>query len=314
MEEPIKLISVVGPTASGKTRLAVALAKQLNGEVVSADSMQIYKGMDIATAKPTREEMQGVPHHLMSFLDPSKIYSVALFVEKAKKVIQTIHDKKKMPVLAGGTGLYVDSLLNNIQFFDHSSDEKVRETYAALLEEKGLDFLLELLKDKDLKAYIRLYEQRNPQRIIRALEFLEVTGFSITQQDEMSRMQKSPYAPVKIGLKCKDRAVLYERINSRVDAMVEQGLLEEAEEVLSKNPDPSVLKAIGYKELVPYFQGERSLEESLELLKMHTRRYAKRQLTWFNRDQDIHWFYIDRAESFQEIFEQVINCIRDKGL
>lgn len=314
MEKPIRLVSVVGPTASGKTRLAVALAKQLNGEVVSADSMQIYKGMDIATAKPAPEEMQGIPHHLMSFLEPNQTYSVALFVENAKKAIREIHGRHKLPVLAGGTGLYVDSLLNNIQFFDHSSDEKARKFYTALLEERGLDSLLELLKNKDPKAYERLCEQRNPQRVIRALEFLEATGVSITRQDEMSRREKSPYAPVKIGLKCKNREILYERIHSRVDEMVRQGLLEEARRVLSENPDPAVLKAIGYKELIPYFEGNRSLEEALDLLKMHTRRYAKRQMTWFNRDPEIHWFYIDQTEGFEKLFEQVINCIRDKGL
>lgn len=308
MDNKIDVLAVVGPTASGKTKLSVELAKALNGEIVSADSMQIYKGMDIGTAKPTFEEMQGIPHHLMGFLDSKENFSVAIYVEMAHKIIADIHSKGKLPIVTGGTGLYVDSLLNSIKFFDNTSDDSIRDKYSKLLEEKGLDYLLEKLKKIDYETYEKLLEQRNAKRIIRALEFFEVTGKTISEQNRLSK-QDSPYNPIKIGLTCRDRQVLYDRINLRVDLMLKDGLLEEAEKVLNSDLSNTAEKAIGYKELIPYFKGESTLDECVEVLKMNTRRYAKRQLTWFRRDQEINWIYIDEHNSFKDILNKALSFI-----
>lgn len=308
MDNKIDVLAVVGPTASGKTKLSVELAKALNGEIVSADSMQIYKGMDIGTAKPTFEEMQGIPHHLMGFLDSKENFSVAIYVEMAHKIIADIHSKSKLPIVTGGTGLYVDSLLNSIKFFDNTSDDSIRDKYSKLLEEKGLDYLLEKLKKIDYETYEKLLEQRNAKRIIRALEFFEVTGKTISEQNRLSK-QDSPYNPIKIGLTCRDRQVLYDRINLRVDLMLKDGLLEEAEKVLNSDLSNTAEKAIGYKEIIPYFNGESTLDECVEVLKMNTRRYAKRQLTWFRRDQEINWIYIDEHNSFKDILNKALSFI-----
>lgn len=308
MDNKINVLAVVGPTASGKTKLSVELAKALNGEIVSADSMQIYKGMDIGTAKPTFEEMQGIPHHLMGFLDSNENFSVAIYVEMAHKIIAEINSKGKLPIVTGGTGLYVDSLLNSIKFFDNTSDDNIREKYSKLLEENGLDFLLDRLKGIDIESYEKLLEQRNAKRIIRALEFYEVTGKTISEQNRLSK-QDSPYNPIKIGLTCRDRQVLYDRINLRVDLMLKDGLLDEAEKVLNSDLSNTAEKAIGYKELIPYFKGESTLDECIEVLKMNTRRYAKRQLTWFRRDQDINWIYIDGYSSFEDILNKALSFI-----
>ena len=305
MDNKIDVLAVVGPTASGKTKLSVELAKALNGEIVSADSMQIYKGMDIGTAKPTFEEMQGIPHHLMGFLDSKENFSVAIYVEMAHKIIADIHSKGKLPIVTGGTGLYVDSLLNSIKFFDNTSDDSIRDKYSKLLEEKGHDYLLEKLKKIDYETYEKLLEQRNAKRIIRALEFFEVTGKTISEQNRLSK-QDSPYNPIKIGLTCRDRQVLYDRINLRVDLMLKDGLLEEAEKVLNSDLSNTAEKAIGYKEIIPYFNGESTLDECVEVLKMNTRRYAKRQLTWFRRDQEINWIYIDEHNSFKDILNKAL--------
>lgn len=308
MDNKIDVLAVVGPTASGKTKLSVELAKALNGEIVSADSMQIYKGMDIGTAKPTFEEMQGIPHHLMGFLDSKENFSVAIYVEMAHKIIADIHSKGKLPIVTGGTGLYVDSLLNSIKFFDNTSDDSIRDKYSKLLEEKGHDYLLEKLKKIDYETYEKLLEQRNAKRIIRALEFFEVTGKTISEQNRLSK-QDSPYNPIKIGLTCRDRQVLYDRINLRVDLMLKDGLLEDAEKVLNSDLSNTAEKAIGYKELIPYFKGESTLDECVEVLKMNTRRYAKRQLTWFRRDQEINWIYIDEHNSFKDILNKALSFI-----
>ncbi|MCH5300232.1 MAG: tRNA (adenosine(37)-N6)-dimethylallyltransferase MiaA [Ruminococcus sp.] len=308
----IKVVSIVGPTASGKTRLSVEIAKKLNGEIVSADSMQIYKGMTIATAAPTEDEKQGIKHHLMEFLSSDKNFSVADYVELAHKAIYNIHKADKLPIVVGGTGLYVDSLLNNIKFTDNSSDIKVREKYTEMLNEYGVSYLLDKLKEIDNISYNRLSKEINAKRIIRALEFYEVTGKTITEQNINSK-QDSPYNVIKIGLTCRDRELLYNRINKRIDIMLESGLLEEAEKVLNSDLSETAKKAIGYKELIPYFSGEQSLEECIETLKMNTRRYAKRQLTWFRRDEDINWLYIDEYDSFEDLLNTALKIIITKG-
>ena len=313
LEDSIKIISVVGPTASGKTKLSVELAKRFDGEIISADSMQIYQGMQIATAKPKPDEMCGIPHHLMGFLPVTQTYSVAMFVRDASACIKDISARNKLPFLVGGTGLYVDSLLNNINFSDECRNEKISDELKEIYKNKGIDTLLEMLAEFDPESADRLREQRNPKRIIRAVEFYKTTGITITEQNKKSKLVKSPYMPIKIGLNCYDRQKLYNRINQRVDLMIENGLLKEAESVLCSDLSYTSVKAIGYKELEPYFNGKKSLDECIENLKRQTRRYAKRQLTWFKRDTEIQWLYIDKYNSFSELLNDAVSVI-ERGL
>lgn len=313
MNHKIKVISIIGSTASGKTKLSVKLAKHFGGEIISADSMQIYQGMQIATAKPTEEEKCGIPHYLMDFLPMQSTYSVASFVEDAKKCIVDIHSRGKLPFVVGGTGLYVDSLLNNIKFSDDKRDEVLSNQLWKVYEEQGTDPLFSMLSEFDNAAAERLRQEKNPKRIIRAIEFYKTTGKTITEQINTSRSEKSPYEAIKIGLNFKDREKLYERINLRVDLMLKQGLIEEARQVLSNSLSFTAVKAIGYKELAPYFSGNLSLEECVEKLKRETRRYAKRQITWFKRDQNINWLYVDEYNSFEELLNTAVNIIK-KGL
>ena len=310
MSNKIKLISVVGPTASGKTRLAVELAKIFDGEIVSADSMQIYQGMRIATAKPTEEEKQGIPHHLMGFLPPEESYSVARFTEDAKKVIADINARGKLPILAGGTGLYIDSLLGNITFSEGQRDEVVYSALYAQCEREGIESTLETLREIDPVTYEKLKTERNPKRIVRAVEYYQTTGNSISSQVAASRLKGSPYDPIKLGLSFLDREKLYERINRRVDLMLDEGLLEEARQVLNRDLSFTSVKAIGYKELIPYFENNTTLEECIEKLKRETRRYAKRQLTWFRRDKDINWLYPDAEPDFAALLDKAVHIIK----
>ncbi|MBQ7134208.1 MAG: tRNA (adenosine(37)-N6)-dimethylallyltransferase MiaA [Ruminococcus sp.] len=291
----IPLVVIVGPTASGKTSLSIEVAKALDGEIVSADSMQIYKGMDIATAKPTSQEQQGVKHHLIDFLDVSESFSVAQYCELAHECIKDIYDRGKLPILVGGTGLYIDSLINNVTFSKADSNEMLREELMIEYEQKGVDYLLDVLREFDEQSAIRLSVEKNPKRIIRAIEIFKTTGITMTEHNLKSHDVESPYKTVIIGLNAENREVIYDRINKRVDIMVENGLVNEAEKHLDVKHSNTAAMAIGHKELLPFFGGERELDYCIENLKMQTRRYAKRQLTWFNRNEDIHWFYLDNT-------------------
>ncbi len=308
----IKVISVVGPTASGKTKLSVELAKRFNGEIVSADSMQIYKGMQIATAKPDKEEKCGITHHLMDFLPASETYSVAMYVKEASACINEINSRNKLPIIVGGTGLYVDSLLNNVKFSDENRDDNICKELREIYNNEGIEKLLEILSSFDKKSAERLQAERNVKRIIRAIEFYKTTGKTISEQIDNSRLEESPYKAIKIGLNFKDREKLYNRINQRVDIMIENGLLEEAQEIINSDLSYTSVKAIGYKELIPYFNNEKSFEECIEKLKQETRRYAKRQITWFKRDTDINWLYVDEFNSFEELLDKATEII-NKG-
>ncbi|MCI6653024.1 MAG: tRNA (adenosine(37)-N6)-dimethylallyltransferase MiaA [Ruminococcus sp.] len=303
----IKIISVVGPTASGKTALSIEIAKKYNGEIISADSMQIYRGMDIATAKPTKEEMQGIVHHLIDNVNPEDEYSVAQYVKDARNAILDIDSRGKTPILVGGTGLYVNSLLDNVQFSDSPIDEELRQKLNSLTTEE----LLPMLFDVDRESYEKLSVEKNHKRIVRALEIYYQTGKPKSVVDKEAKSVPSPYDAIKIGLNANDRQFLYDRINTRVDLMIDMGLLDEAKKFLSKNLSSTASKAIGYKEFIPYFNGESSLEECKNLLKMETRRYAKRQITWFKRDKEIHWFSIDLMNK-DELINKVFEVI-DKG-
>lgn len=306
------LIVICGPTASGKTALSIALAKTIGCEVVSADSMQIYKGMTIATAKPTPEEMDGVPHHLIDFLEPSNSFSVADYVSLAHKAIEDIASRGMIPLVCGGTGLYINSLVDNITFDESCSSTTLRDELLELAKEKGNGYLLEMLRKFDPESAERFHEN-NLTRIIRAIEVYKTTGKTISQFNRESKDKGSPYDAVMIGINYRDRQKLYDRINLRVDMMMENGLLDEAKEVLSGDLKTSY-QAIGYKELAPYFNGEAYLEDCIDKLKMESRRYAKRQLTWFRRDERINWIYADECSSFEEIVAKALEIVLSSGI
>ncbi len=299
MNKKIPLIVVAGPTASGKTSLGVELAKRLDGEVVSADSMQIYKGMDIACAMPSSEEMQGVPHHMLAFLSQGERYSVAAYCEQANKCISDIVSRGKQPIIVGGTGLYISSLVDNIEFTQEAANLELREKLNKRLEAEGVAALLEELRAVDPETAARLHEN-DTKRILRALELYMQTGVTITDQIRQSRLNGSPYNPLIIGLNARERECLYERINRRVGVMAENGLVEEARRCLDENK-ATAAQAIGHKELMPYFSGDMTLDAALDNLRMQTRRYAKRQLTWLRRDERVRWLYIDEYADFGEL-------------
>jgi tRNA dimethylallyltransferase len=307
----IPVVAVVGPTASGKSRLAVELALRKNGEVISADSMQIYKGMQIGTAKPTPQEMCGVPHHLIDFADLAQPFSVANYVELAAGCIEELHSRGKLPVIAGGTGLYVRSLLHNIKFTENDRDEALRAALSQKAGREGPEALLEELRQFDPESAERIHPN-NVGRIIRAIEIYRTSGITMTEQIERSKQVPTPYKACVIGLDYRNRQTLYDRINLRVDQMMENGLLAEAKEVLSRPGSKTALQAIGYKELAPYLSGECLLEEAVERIKRETRRYAKRQLTWFRRDEEIHWIMADDYADFNRLADEAVR-ITEQG-
>ncbi len=307
-ENKIPLLVVAGPTASGKTALAVELAKLYNGEVVSADSMQIYKGMSIATAKPTKEEMQGVPHHLIDFLDRGTPFSVADYVSLAGGKIREVTDRGRLPIVVGGTGLYISSLVENIIFDDTGSDPDIRARLENEAKELGNHALWLKLKETDPETADKVHENNLP-RVIRALEVYEMTGVRLSQHKINSRRQENPYKACMIGLTASDREYLYDRINRRVDIMAENGLVQECREVWQQGGLATAGQAIGYKELIPYFENLCTLDECIEKIKQETRHYAKRQLTWFRRVADISWVEIDKFDDLKKIIENVQNIV-----
>lgn len=305
MTDKTKIIAVVGPTASGKTRLAIEIAKSIDGEIISADSMQVYKGMSIATAAPTEKEKKEVTHHLVEFLDCSHAFSVAEFSNLAEEKVREILEKGKVPVICGGTGLFIDSFLNNIKFAENKTDENFREE----LLKKSPDELYEMLLENDPEAAKKIHKN-NVKRVARALEIYYSTGKNKTEQEKFSKSEPSPYEPFYIGINYKDRQKLYDRINLRVDKMVENGLIEEAEKMLPKCTETSC-QAIGHKELKPYFDGVCSIETCVEKLKQETRRYAKRQITWFKRNEKINWFYADDYDHEDKLISSAISKAKD---
>ena len=310
--QKIPLIAIVGPTATGKTALGVELAKLCGGEVVSGDSMQLYKGMDIATAKPTPEETQGIPHHLISVFDTDKAFSAASYVTLAKAAIEDICRRGKQPILVGGTGLYISSLIYNIAFTPSKSSPRLREELQKKAAEQGGQALLDVLREFDPETAGSLHPN-NLGRIIRAIEIYRLEGVTMSEQKRRSRREESPYDATVIGLSFKDRQRLYDRINRRVDRMLQDGLLEEAAAVRAKPLSATASQAIGYKELEDYFEGKCALEEAAERLRQSTRNYAKRQLTWFARDPRIRWIYLDNTQSIKEVVDITKTILENTG-
>ena len=301
-----KIICVVGPTASGKTGLGIEIAKRVNGEIISADSMQIYKDMSIASAAPTESERAQVPHHLTEFLNFDQSFTTYDYVNAAKAVIEDIAERGKTPVIVGGTGLYINSLVDNIKFTEFETDFALRERLERQMDEIGGEEMLKILATFDPET-ARSLHPNNRRRIIRAFEIYEGAGITKYEQDILSREEESPYDALMIGINYRDRGILYERINKRVDLMIESGLTEEAERAFRRNitHTSGAVQAIGHKELFDYFKGEKSLEECVENLKRATRRYAKRQITWFSRDERINWIYADCCDAVAEALKLI---------
>ena len=295
-QNKIPVIAVVGPTASGKTALAVSLAKALDGEVISADSMQIYRGMDIATAKPTPEEMAGVRHHLLDFVDPTETYSVKQFCVDAGRAAKDIASRGKTVIVAGGTGLYVDALLGGLRFEEEPDHGELRQTLLSRLETEGREPLIRelLLADPDLEGKIDLHNER---RLLRALEVYFLTGEKPSVRRSRAKTGESDYDPFYLGLFFHDRQALYDRISLRVDRMLKNGLLEEARAFYRNPSSETSVCAIGYKELKPFLDDEMTLEQAVQNLKTATRHYAKRQLTWFGRNPELVRLYVDEPDA-----------------
>ena len=306
----MKVVAIVGPTAVGKTSLSIDLAKRFNGEIISGDSMQVYRGLDIGTAKVTPEEMDGIPHHLINVRELDENYSVADFQVAARQTIQEITERGRLPIVVGGTGLYIQSLLWDYKLGSEGEpeDDTLRKSYEHFAEKNGNQALWERLQAVDSLAAEKIHFN-NRKKMIRALEVFELTGHSILEPKEQP---EKLYDSFLIGLNT-DRAILYQRINHRVDLMVEQGLLEEAKK-LAETPDVQAAQGIGYKELFPYFAGEMSLEAALEEVKLHSRRYAKRQLTWFRNRMSVHWFdLVQQPKVINDIEAEITRWLAEKN-
>lgn len=303
-----QVIVIAGPTASGKTGLSVEVAKQLNTEIISADSMQIYRGMDVGTAKVTPAEQQGIQHHMIDVVSPMENYNVSRYVEEAKACVESVLQQGKIPVIAGGTGLYINSLVYGYDLAPIPSDDAIRAELTALYEEKGGEYLLEELRKIDPKTAERLHPN-NARRLIRALEVYRIAGTTISQQEERTKNAPKPYDVLFFVLDTQ-REHLYERINQRVDIMVKNGLVDEVKGLLSKNIPKTctAMQAIGYKEIVEYLDGYLTLEEAVDKIKQESRRYAKRQLTWFRRNEEAVW--LEASLPKEELVQTIMDNVR----
>lgn len=298
------VLAIVGPTAVGKTSVSIACALKLQGEIISADSMQVYRGMDIGTAKIKPSEMQGVQHHLIGIVDPTDTFSAATYQKLAQKLIADISSRGHLPLLVGGTGLYIRAVLENYNFSQPSLDANLRQELRCLLKDNGTLALYKRLQKIDPLAATRIHPH-DQRRVLRALEVVLQTGTSIVEWEAQERTKPPLYNQVIIGLTM-DREDLYQRINRRVDLMIEQGLVEEVQQLLDQGFSKVSKQALGYKEIVSYLEGQQTLSEAVQTLKRETRRYAKRQLTWFRRDRSIHWFNLTNYDNFFDVVAKIV--------
>ena len=301
-----KVIVICGPTASGKTALSIELAKKIDGEIISADSMQIYKDMDIGTAKPSKEEMDGIPHHLIGYVSPEERYSVARYKKDAIKKIDEVLQRGKYPIIVGGTGLYVDSLVNGVEYDDIKIDLEYRTKLEDLAKKQGLEFVYDKAMQIDPEAMKKI-SKNDKKRIFRVLEIYNATGKTKTEQEIESRKKENPYNFKVFGINM-EREKLYERINLRVDIMMKQGLVQEVDNIVKKYKGfPTAMQALGYKEVIEYLKGEVNEEGMVERIKRESRRYAKRQITWFKRNENIIWLdgLNDRQNNIKIILEGI---------
>ncbi|MDD4437338.1 MAG: tRNA (adenosine(37)-N6)-dimethylallyltransferase MiaA [Tissierellia bacterium] len=304
-----KIIVIVGPTAVGKTYVSVELAKKLNTEIISADSMQIYKGMDIGTAKITEDEKQGIIHHMIDIVSPDEEYSVSEFKYDAEKIIDRLSGENKIPVIVGGSGLYVNSLIYDLDFGNAKSNKKIREYYTYYYKEHGEDALYDKLMRIDPKAAGKIHKN-NVKRVIRALEVYDITGMKFSELNTDIRKESNKYDCILIGLSM-ERKVLYERINQRVDEMLSEGLVDEVRSLIEKGYNKNLvsMRGIGYKEIIEHLEGSTDYEEAVSILKQNTRRFAKRQYTWFLKDKSIKWFSMDNLEGTDNTINDILDYI-----
>jgi tRNA dimethylallyltransferase len=304
-----KIIVIVGPTAVGKTHVSVELAKKLNTEVISADSMQIYKGMDVGTAKITEEEKCGIIHHMIDIVNPDEDYSVSEFKNDAENIIDNLLIKNKIPVITGGSGLYVNSLIYDLDFSNAKSNEKLREYYTYYYKEHGEDALYDKLMKIDPASAEKIHKN-NVKRVIRALEVYDITGKKFSDINTDIRKESNKYDCILIGLSM-ERKVLYERINQRVDEMLSNGLAEEVKTLIENGYDKNLvsMRGIGYKEIIDYIEGNTDLEETTYILKRNTRRFAKRQYTWFLKDKKVKWFSMDNLDGIDNTIKNILKYI-----
>ena len=312
--KPWPLVILTGPTAAGKTGLSLSLAKRIGGEIISADSMQVYKKMNIGTAKILPQQMEGIPHHLIDVLMPDEEFNVVLFQKLAKEAMEDIISRGKIPIVVGGTGFYIQALLNDIDFTENDSDPAFRQEMEALARQGQGQLLHDRLSQVDPEAAAQIHPN-NIKRVIRALEFYEKTGEKISEHNAAERQKTSPHNSAYLVLTW-PRQVLYERINRRVDQMLKDGLVDEVKGLLEEgySPDLVSMQGLGYKEFVPYFSGECTLDEAVYILKRDTRHFAKRQLTWFRREKDVVWINKNDYENDEEILEYIINLLTERGI
>lgn len=313
MKKP--LVILTGPTAVGKTELSINLAKSINGSIISADSMQVYKHMNIGTAKISKEEMDGVPHYLIDILEPTEEFNVVKFKEYAERAMEEIYSQGKIPIIVGGTGFYIQSVLYGIDFTENDEDNTYRKELERIAEEKGGLYLHEELKKVDEESAKNIHPN-NVKRVIRALEFYKQTGNKISEHNEEQKKKESPYNFCYLVLNNK-REIIYERINKRIDIMLEQGLIEEVKNLLHMgcSSDMVSMQGLGYKEIIAYLNGECTLDEAIYLLKRDTRHFAKRQLTWFKREKEVVWINKNEYEDNEElILKAVLNLLKDKNI
>lgn len=309
------MIILTGPTAVGKTALSIDLAKAINGAIISADSMQVYRHMDIGSAKITKEEMQGIPHYLIDVLEPQEEFHVVKFVELAKAALDEIYANGQIPIVTGGTGFYIQALLYDIDFTDQECDEAYRESLAQIAKEKGVDVLHEMLREVDPKSAEAIHAN-NVKRVIRALEFYHLSGQRISEHNETERKKTSPYQFAYFVL-TDDRAHLYERIEKRVDLMMEQGLLDEVKKLkaMGYHRDMVSMQGLGYKEILDALDGKITLDEAVLKIKKETRHFAKRQLTWFKRERDVIWFDKEKYDYRDDaILRDMIQILKEKEI
>lgn len=305
-----KIIVVCGPTASGKTALSIELSKKFDAEIVSSDSMQIYKEMNIGTAKPSIDEREGIVHHMIDVVSVFEEYCVSRYVQQASECIERIFEKEKNVVVVGGTGLYIDSLINNVDFFEFDNDDEYRKYLNKLAVENGGDKLVEMLLEIDPESAKRIHKN-DTKRLIRALEVYKATGKTLTDLHIMSKRNRR-YDPIFVGINYSDRQALYNRINLRVDLMIEQGLIDEVNSIGKDILSTTSKAAIGYSDISDYLDGLITLDEAIERIKQKTRNYAKRQLTWFRRNEEIMWFYPDMYNSTVSFFDDVTEYVSKK--
>lgn len=313
MKKP--LVVLTGPTAVGKTKLSIALAKALGGEIISADSMQVYKYMDIGSAKITEKEMDGVPHHLIDVLSPFEEFHIVRFQDLAKKAMEDIYSRGRIPIFVGGTGFYIQAITKDIDFTEGEEDKKYREELSCLAAEKGNEFLHEMLRNIDPKSAEEIHAN-NVKRVIRALEFYKENGFPISQHNEEQKQNETPYNLAYFVLNA-PRELLYERIDRRVDEMMENGLMEEVQKLkdMGCRRDMTSMQGLGYKEILSFLEGEVPLEEAVRILKRDTRHFAKRQLTWFRRESDVIWVDKDKFSFDEEkILEYMLSVCKEREI